>query len=325
MLMKTVHHITAYLYMAILSILAIAFCGVVAFGQTEESAAGAILQAEQSAIDARQKELNEARERISKKFKEERGEIVAKQSKYLAQVAAQEAPPADPEPIPVYAPTITQENAAYSLVKITLDPAVESSLAILTLDNEKHLIVIEAVETKTKGEFVFTGPPGKYIVRVTSWQAGKGFTTATYQTVIKPPGPGLPTPPVTPTDPEIPPTPVDPNTPSTGPPKEGQFGIGLVAYNWLVKNRPTNSQAVKQLAANYEWASKSTLPLKELVAELTKRNNVVYTAEPSLKGLQDVMRAQATRLQENGLLVTLEEFKQAYKETAIGIKAAYGE
>lgn len=215
---------------------------------------------------------------------------------------------------------VAPEYPAYNLNIIKLSGGANYDVLIFTLYNN-NLYIINTIETKNKGEFVFTGPPGKYSIRISAFEEGKGFTSTTATTVIKP-AVGQPVPP-SPTDPVTPP-PVDPGNPSTGPPAEGKFGIGLVAYDWLVKNRPGNAAAVKQLAANYEWASAAPQITQAIATELSKRNEAVYASDPTLKGLKDAIRAIATRHVETGIMSTEDDFRTAYKETAVGIRAAYG-
>ncbi len=237
---------------------------------------------------------------------------------------------APPEPEAVYQITqgsgIAPEYPAYSLARFSIGD-VTAAIDVYTIYNGQ-VFVTEAVETKRKGEFVFTGPPGKYTIRITTYDPTKGFATVTANTTIKggtgpiPVDPVLP-PPVEP----IPPVPVDPGSPSTGPPAEGRFGIGLVAYNWLVTNRPSDARGIKELATIYEWAGTVKVDGNNaalLNAELKARIDPIYAANPNLADLRKVMQAQATRLISKGLLKTFDEFQQAYKETALGFRAAYG-
>lgn len=232
--------------------------------------------------------------------------------------------PPPPEPVPQYA-TVANEYLAYSLAKINVGDAI-AAIDVYTIWNGQ-VVVTEAVETKKKGEFVFTGPPGKYTIRITTYDPAKGFATYTAYTVIKSAG-NNPVDPISPVDPVVPPTPVDPNTPSTGPPAEGKFGIGLVAYNWLVKNRPGNVTGVRQLAAAYEWAASAkptgNSPITSLNAELKKRIDPIYEADPSLAGLRTAMQSIAGRHISTGIMSNLDDYQTAYRETAIGIRAAYG-
>lgn len=245
--------------------------------------------------------------------------------------ALQHEPPPPPEPVEkqftgtaLYQGAIPSEFPAYSLAKFYIGD-VTATIDVYTVYNGQ-VLVTEAIETKRKGEFVFTGPPGKYTIRITTYDPTKGFATVTANTVIKG-GTG----PITP-DPVLPPPvepdpPVDPGSPATGPPAEGQYGIGLIAYNWLVTNRPANTTGVKQLAAAYEWAATVKVEGNNtdlLNTELKARIDPIYAANPNLADLRKVMQTQATRLISKGLLKKFDEFQTAYKETALGFRAAYG-
>ncbi len=241
----------------------------------------------------------------------------------------QEVPP---EPVPVetakfhVAPSsgIPAEYSAYTLCRFNLGE-VKAAVDVYTIYNGK-VLVTEAIETSKKGEFVFTGPPGKYTIRITTYDPTKGFATISAETVIKSPS-GVVDPLPPPVDPQAPVTPVDPNTPTTGPPAEGKFGIGLVAYNWLVLNRPGNVVAVRQIAANYEWAAKAleTKSIKEVGDELTKRNDLIYDSNKALQPLREAIREIGNRhVNVSGIIRTLSEFQTAYQETSIGIRAAVG-
>lgn len=244
-----------------------------------------------------------------------------------------ELPPEPPTPVEA-GKTFAQGGNDKLLISVTavgFPNSLQYVKAESSLPGVKHFDVmiftggnfVEAVETKNKGEFVFTGPVGRYTIRVSAFDPELGFISRTQTMEIR--GGTEPIGPVNPTDPVTPPIPVDPGSPSTGPPPEGYTGLGPLVYEVLVKDRP-DIKATKQLASNFEWAATvKGVELLAIINELKKRNEGVYTATPGLKSFKDAWVEHVNRQITHGVLLPdITEHQRAYAETAAGIRAAYG-
>lgn len=92
---------------------------------------------------------------------------------------------------------------------------------------------VDAVETKTPGHFVMTGPAANYAVKITKFSPTTGITKRRFATRIvrqgppsPPPKPDDPPEPEPDPDPEPEPDPVDPVLP------DGQYKFAAKAYSW---------------------------------------------------------------------------------------------
>lgn len=240
-------------------------------------------------------------------------------------VTAQEVPP-EPAPVAATAEMVTlkvpTKVPAYNVVTIFAAGGGTHHDILVFTTYKGQTVFVPVYSLKAGGNYAFTGPPGKYSIRATAYNAEFGFLYSTASMEIVGADGGEPVV-VKPIDPEVPPVPVDPGSPATGPPAPKRFGFGPVVYEVLVKDRPPVA-AVAKLKANFQWGVDSKLELAALIAEMKKRNDALVKENPSLKRLMEEWIGNANfRIQEE-IIKTIDEHKEAFSETLEGIEAAYG-
>jgi len=212
---------------------------------------------------------------------------------------------------------------AFELVRIDVSPAMTPKDVMVMAVIQGEVRFLEVVET-TSGQFVFTGPPGRYSIRVTV-ASDRGFAYATGNVVI---GDGQPVqpqpPPVQPVQPQPPvpqPPPVDG---AVKPPGEGVYGFGPVVFKEAFAIRAKHAASLQRLAENFEWAATAEVAsLEELIKKLGDRNLPLYVPEGDWAAYRGAWLAQANRLRENGILPdTLDDHRIVFRETAAGLRAA---
>ena len=209
----------------------------------------------------------------------------------------------------------------YKLVKIKTNvKATYYDLSVLTIYGP-NILYVETVETSTRGEWAFTGPPGQYSIRISSFTEGTGFSAVTGTVNIGgvvPPGPNP--------QPQPDPNP-NPNLP------EGKYGFAPLMYDAIVKKVPRDV-AVKyagQIADNFESiaagiAAGSWKTPTEANKELTGKNRFTFSGDDA--ALQawvpffEAWSARATELNKAGKLPNIAaEYAAVYRETETALRA----
>jgi hypothetical protein len=209
----------------------------------------------------------------------------------------------------------------YKFVKIkTTNSSSYYDLSVLTI-YQNNILYVETVETSTRGEWVFTGPPGQYSIRLASFTDGVGFSAITGTVTIGgtiPPGPGP--------GPNPDPNPV-PNVP------EGKYGFGPAMYDVVAKKIPADVRVkyAPKLADNFESvaagiAAGSWKTPTEANRELAGKNRFTFQGDDA--ALQawmpffEAWSARAADLNKAGKLPNLaSEYAEVYRETQAGLKA----
>lgn len=253
-------------------------------------------------------------------------------SPLCAQVPGTERMPDDPRPPPepkaLAAPAsggatlkVPASVPSYELVKIDAGPGGPKDVLVMAvIQNEVRFL--EVVET-VGGQFVFTGPPGRYSIRVTVMAPGGGFSYATSSLTIAGtvPDPSVPPPPPSP---EPPPSPQPGTETNSKPPGEGVYGFGPIVYKEAMAIRHKHAATLAKLADNFEWAEKAQIDsAAELIQKLGDRNLPLYVPEADWRAYRAAWLDQADRLTENGILPeSVEDYRIVFRETAAGLRAA---
>lgn len=230
----------------------------------------------------------------------------------------------------------------YKFVRIkSSESASHFDLLVMTNLNGQ-ILFIDAVETSHKNEWVFTGPPGQYSIRLTSFDVDTGFSSTTGNVVIG--VPPAPTPVPVPPGPN-PPGPVPPGpTPNPSPVvviPDGKFAIGPLVYKVVREQVPASSKSFKnsegkdiyyanQLADNFEGvaaaiAAGSFKTPDEANKELAGRNRLTFATNPAaLTAWMPFFTAwaeKATELNKAGKLPNVAaEYRLFYLETVEGLR-----
>lgn len=82
----------------------------------------------------------------------------------------------------------------YKLVKIKTDKNASFYDVMVMTVYKNNIVFIDTVPTSNKGEWVFTGPPGQYAVRLSAYDPTNGVTVETGNVIIGEPAPPPPPP-----------------------------------------------------------------------------------------------------------------------------------
>lgn len=213
----------------------------------------------------------------------------------------------------------------YKLVKIKTDKvATFYDLLVMTVYNG-NIVFVDTVQTSNKGEWVFTGPPGQYAIRLSCYDQTTGISVETGNVII-----GQPSPPTPPNPPN--PTPTPTPTPNPAPVFTEKYGFSTLAYNSAMKVEATARKQYKEsLANNFESvaaaiAAGSFDTPNAANTELAGRNRMTFNNNQTEinKWLQFFTdwQTQATQLNKDGKLPNLvDEYRLIYLETAKGLRA----
>lgn len=226
----------------------------------------------------------------------------------------------------IYADLVVPDSKVdvYKLVRIkTTKVADFYDILVMTISNS-NILFVDTVPTANTGEWVFTGPPGQYSVRLTMFGKDTGFNSATGTVTI-----GTPTPPVPPT----PPTPPGPPVPPV-PIPDGKYGLGPVSFNVASTQVPADfrkyaSTVNNSLADNFESvaaaiAAGSFTTADAANKELAGKNRFTLSDPAALNAWMpffNAWTAKVTDLNKAGKLPNIaSEYAVAYKETAVGLR-----
>lgn len=212
----------------------------------------------------------------------------------------------------------------YSLVRVNTD-ATAKYLDLLVMTVQGGAVqFVEVVPTINQGEWVFTGPPGEYSLRLTTFDAETGITTATGRVTIgvpptPPPGPNPPNPPTPPTPPTPPPVP------------EGTFGFGPVCYTAAMQVPTPHRAKAAALADNFKQVANrlrdgDLATPSDAIREVAGMNNLTLSSpaeSDAWKGWRAAWKAHADKLAADGKLTNKpDDYVTAFYETAAGLAAA---
>jgi len=224
----------------------------------------------------------------------------------------------------VYADLVVPDSKVdvYKLVRIKTTQAADFyDILVMTISNS-NILFVDTVPTANSGEWVFTGPPGQYSVRLTLFSKDKGFTSNTGTVTI-----GSPTPPPPPPPPPGPPVP-----PVTIP--EGKYGLGPLSFQVVSTQVPADyrkyaSTVSNSLADNFESVASAiaagsfTTP-DAANKELAGKNRFTLSDPAALNAWMpffNAWTAKVTDLNKAGTLPNMaSEYAVAYKETAAGLR-----
>ncbi len=211
----------------------------------------------------------------------------------------------------------------YKFVKIkTTVQASYYDLSVLTIYNNT-IQFVETIETRTPGEWVFTGPPGQYSIRLSSFTDGVGFSAVTGTVTIgggpvpPPPGPGPGPGPGPVVPPSIP---------------EGKYGFGPAMYKVVMEKVPADiaKKYATKVADNFEAvaagiAAGSWKTPTEANKELAGKNRFTFQGDDAgLKAWMpffEAWSAKTTELNKAGKLPNVAaEYAEVYRETQAGLK-----
>lgn len=149
-----------------------------------------------------------------------------------------------------------KEVDEYSLVKLKSDKVGKSYDLMVMVVRDNTIVFTDTIATSNIGEWVFTGPPGKYSVRLSVWD-GESFSVTTGNVEIKrltPPTPVPPPAPVPTPNPNPVPSPTPNPVPNPSPVviPEGKF-VGKSLYDVIMSKVPASERGyAEKLADNFE-------------------------------------------------------------------------
>lgn len=218
----------------------------------------------------------------------------------------------------------------YKLVKIRTDEESKFyDLFVMTVNNGK-IIFVDSVATANKGEWVFTGPPGDYAIRLSAYNPDTGVKITVGNVIIGgdipvpvPPGPA-PNPVPTPT-PNPTPSPVTPVFTE-------KYGFSTLAFTTVsTKVAAEDRKYASMLADNFEAvaagiAAGSWRTPDEANKELAGRNRLTFNNDTILIGkwmaFFEAWSAKAKELNTSGKLPNMvDEYRLVYIETVKGLRA----
>lgn len=215
----------------------------------------------------------------------------------------------------------TSPVGLYSLVRVNTDSTAKHlDLLVLTVQGGAVQFV-EVVPTINQGEWVFTGPPGEYSLRLTTFDTEAGITTATGRVTIGTPGPVPPGP--------VPPGPNPPPGPSPVP--DGTFAFGPLCYAEAMKVPTPHRAKAAALAENFKQVANRlrdgdlSTPA-DAIREVAGMNNLTLSGageSDAWKGWRSAWKAHADKLAADGKLTNKpDDYVTAFYETAAGLAAA---
>lgn len=211
----------------------------------------------------------------------------------------------------------------YNLVKIkATDKGSHYDLMVMTIANS-NILFIDAVETINGAEWVFTGPPGKYSIRLTTFHPDIGFRATTGNVVI---GTVNPVP-----NPNPQPNPNPNPTPNPSPVPVGKYGFGPAMAEVLVKIDRQYWKYYPELADNFESVASAQAAgsfntpdamNKELQGKnrLTLKNDatIINSMLPFFQAWSD----KASALNKEGKLPNVAaEYSIVYRETVEALRS----
>lgn len=213
----------------------------------------------------------------------------------------------------------------YKLVRIKTDKVASFyDVMVMTVYNA-NIVFIDAVPTANKGEWVFTGPPGQYAVRLSAYEPTSGVSVETGNVIIGVPVP-IPNPNPTPN-----PTPNP--IPNPTPVFTEVYGFSTLSFNSAMKVEVTARKQYKDaLADNFEAvaaaiAAGSFDTPNASNTELAGRHRLTFNNNQTEINKWLVFftdwQAKATELNKAGKLPNLvQEYRLVYLETARGLRAS---
>lgn len=211
-------------------------------------------------------------------------------------------------------PATVQEH---SLVRIALkdcEPKNPADVLVMTVA-QGEIQFVEPVATSQKCEWVFTGPPGSYAIRVSYTSAEDGTCALTARVKIVKAGPPGPEPTPNP-NPNPNPTPTPPG------PVDEKYGYDAVLTPAMPTDAPARAKA-EEVANNFEVIASAAVAGTLRAEQMGPALKVKNTATLSTQALQtawatwkDAWKKHTDALLSAGKINTVPEMAEAYLETA---------
>jgi len=211
----------------------------------------------------------------------------------------------------------------YKLVKIRSTKVADYyDLLVMTIYNG-NIAFVDTVATSHAGEWVFTGPPGQYSIRLTTFAKDSGFDAITGTVTIG----GNPNPTPNP-NPNPQPQP-NPSLP------EGQFGFAPAMYDIIIKNVPKEqhkyaNNVANSLADNFESlaakiAAGGITSVNQANTELSGLNRFTFNNDQNvINAWMPFFNAWTTKandlLRSGKLKGTVADYQIVYTETAKALR-----
>ena len=216
----------------------------------------------------------------------------------------------------------------YKLVKIKSDKVADYyDLLVMTIYNG-NIEMVDVVATSSPAEWVFTGPPGRYSIRLTSFAANTGFHAVTGTVIIG----GTPVPNPNPNPGPGPGPNPNPNPQPNPSIPEGKYGFGPAMFKIvneqvpadMKKYAPQIADAFEGVAAGIAAGSFTTPDAAN--KELAGRNRFIFEGKPAdlekWKVFFTAWSNKATELNKSGKLPNIAaEYAVVYRETMEGLRA----
>lgn len=207
-------------------------------------------------------------------------------------------------------------------------------LMVLTVRGS-DILFVDTVKTANDGEWVFTGPPGKYSIRLSVCDPSMGCKSMTGNVVIGKVVVPIPTPIPTPTPQPTPsPTPTPPVGPVVIP--QDEYGMTKWAYD-LINTIPVGDRLpAVELANNFESVASAIAAggiktPSEANLKLSERNRATLNVPAGIQSSHPYYKFfigfadRLTEMNKSGKLPnSVNAYKDVYLETCAGMRLAMG-